>query len=41
LGFKAYEDTIEKLEHEFDALRKDFALFRDKTQSDVKQGLEI
>ena len=36
-----YEETIQKVEHEYEALKKDFVDLKDKTAIDVKQGLEI
>ena len=36
-----YEETIQKVEYEYEALKKDFIDLKDKTAIDVKQGLEI
>ena len=41
VAFSAYEDTIDKLQQEIEALQKDFLLHREKTASEVKQGLEV
>ena len=41
LSFQAYEETIEKLESEITALKKDFVVFRDRTSLEVRQGIEM
>ena len=41
LSFDAYEESIEKLEHEMQALKKDFVVFRDRTSLEVRQGVEM
>ena len=36
VSLNAYEETIEKLEHDVEALKKDFIMHRDKTSLEVK-----
>ena len=40
-NFTSFETTLERMETEISALKKDFLLFKDKTSLKVKQGLEI
>lgn len=40
IQFKAYEDTITRLEKEVDGLQKDFILMRDRTTKEVKSGID-
>ena len=41
LSFQAYEESIDKLENEMTALKKDFVVFRDRTNVEVQQGVEM
>merc|ERR1711971_389067 len=40
-NFTSFESTLERMETEISALKKDILLFKDKTSIEVKQGLEI
>ena len=40
-NFTSFETTLERMESEISALKKDILLFKDKTSIEVKQGLEI
>lgn len=35
LSFQAYEESIDKLENEMSALKKDFVVYRDRTNVEV------
>lgn len=41
LSFQAYEESIEKLETQMSALKKDFVIFRDRANLEVSQGIEM
>lgn len=41
LSFQAYEESIDKLEAEMMAVKKDFVVFRDRTSLEVRQGIEM
>jgi len=39
--FTAHEETIKKLEDEIEALQEDFFLFKDRTEKQVAEGLQL
>lgn len=41
LSFDAYEESIEKLENDMQAVKKDMVVYRDKTSLEVRQGIEM
>ena len=41
LSFQAYEESIEKMEADIAALKKDFVVYRDRTSLEVRQGIEM
>jgi len=41
LSFDAYEEAIQKLETEMQAVKKDFVVYRDRTTLEVRQGIEM
>ena len=41
VSFQAYEESIDKLETEMMAVKKDFIVFRDRTSLEVRQGIEM
>lgn len=41
LSFDAYEEAIQKLEGEMQAVKKDFVVYRDRTSLEVRQGIEL